>query len=140
MNPPETFEEWERRTAPSPESVALAQSAPLSIYLIGAFVVVALSTADYGDKLAILAFLAGWYPTGVLAKRWLRDGAKLNERRFVRLRWVRFAMFGALLFAVSVGSARDILLAASLLLLGLPELRWHLMERLGRWRLAIHQH
>lgn len=131
VSEPETFEEWKQRTAPSKEQIELARTATLPSYLGWAFIVIFLSTFEYGEKLAILCFLVLWYPTGVLKRRWLANGAALDDRRLVALTWVRLGLGLLLLTALSWGDARNLVLVGVLGVIAVAEMRWHVLEPVG---------
>lgn len=131
VSKPETYEEWQQRTAPSKEQIELARTATLPVYLMCAFVVIFLSTFEYGDKLAILCFLVLWYPTGVLKRRWLANGASLDDRRLVALTRVRLGLGLLLLTAVSWGAARNLALVGVFGVVAVAEMRWHFLEPVG---------
>lgn len=131
MSEPEAFEEWKRHTAPSPESLALARSARLPVYIAAVVVIAFWSSFDYADKLTLLAVLALWYPTGVLTRRLLSAGATLDDPRLRRIRWARLALLAVAGFALAWGSVGNLVLVASLAGLATADLHWNLSQRLN---------
>ena len=88
MTTSESFQEWRARTKPSPEASELGRTTLFPL-LVAAGVIVVFGDGSTTRLVLLAAFLVLFVPTVVLHRRILLSGAKVDDRRLTRLRWVQ---------------------------------------------------